>query len=242
LIGSLTFRALRVLAIVHEADAGPGVFVDPIRARGAEMTEWRPPEGGAPPDDLLDYNAVIVCGGAAHPDQARIHPWMARELVALGELVQHQVPVLGLCLGAQLLAQAFGAGVGRVAEPEIGWYRVRATDAARDDPLIAPLGREFLALEWHSYEFELPAIATALAHSDSCLQAYRAGKNTWGIQFHAEVTKADYYSWIDGYGRDPEALAINLEPEALRAETEQRMAGWNDLGRKLCARFLAATL
>jgi GMP synthase (glutamine-hydrolysing) len=233
---------VRVLAIVHEADTGPGVFVDTIREYGAEMAEWRPPEGGGPPEDLLDYDAVIVCGGAAHPDQGRVHQWLAREQVVLGELVQHQVPVLGLCLGAQLLAQAFGAGVGRASEPEIGWYQVQTTDAAREDPLIAPLGPEFLALEWHSYEFQLPANATALAHSDRCLQAYRAGANAWGIQFHAEVTMADYDSWIDGYGRDPDAVAINLDSGALRTETEQRIGGWNELGRKLCARFLAATL
>ena len=229
---------MRVLAIVHEADTGPGVFVDAIREHGAELHEWRPPGGGGPPDDLLDCDAVIVCGGAAHPDQDQIHQWMSREQEVLGELVRHNVPLLGLCLGAQLLAQAFGADVGRVAEPEIGWYRGQTTDAARDDPLIAPLVPEFLALEWHSFGFELPAIATALAHSDRCLQAYRAGDNAWGIQFHAEVTMSDYDSWIDGYGRDPDAVAINLNPDALRTETEQRIAGWNELGRELCARFL----
>jgi GMP synthase (glutamine-hydrolysing) len=229
---------VRVLAIVHDADTGPGVFFDAIREHGAEMAEWRPREGGQPEPAAAEYDAVIVCGGEAHPDQGHIHEWMAREQVVLGELVQHQVPVLGLCLGAQLLAGSFGASVGRVAEPEIGWYPVQTTEAARHDPLIGPLGPEFLALEWHSYEFELPAGATPLAHSDRCLQAFRAGDQAWGIQFHAEVTMADFGSWIDVYGSDPEAVAINLDPDALRTETEQRIAGWNELGRKLCARFL----
>jgi GMP synthase (glutamine-hydrolysing) len=233
---------VRVLAIVHESDTGPGVFVDAIRERCADLDEWRPPDGGPPPRDSREYDAVIACGGSAHPDQSQMHGWIVREQAVLGELVDQNVPVLGLCLGAQLLAGALGATVGRLSEPEIGWYQVQTTDAARDDPLIAPLVPEFLALEWHSYGFELPAIATALAHSDRCLQAFRAGANAWGIQFHAEVTMADFDSWLDSYGTDPDAVALELDPDALRADTEQLIAGWNDLGRGLCARFLDAAI
>jgi GMP synthase (glutamine-hydrolysing) len=229
---------VRVLAIVHEADTGPGVFADAIRARGADMEEWRPPDGGPPPRDPGEYDGVIVCGGSTHPDQDQMHEWIVPERAVIGELVDRNVPVLGLCLGAQLLAAALGATVERLSEPEIGWYQVQTAEAARHDPLLGPLGPEFLALEWHSYEFQLPTVGTALAHSDRCVQAFRAGENAWGIQFHAEVTTDDFNSWIDSYGRDPEAVAIDLDPDALRAETRQRITGWNDLGRGVCSRFL----
>ncbi len=100
----------------------------------------------------------------------------------------------------------------------------------------------FEALEWHSYEFRLPAGATPLAHSDRCLQAFRAGRRAWGIQFHAEVTGADFASWLDQYATDPDAVAIGLDPDRLRAETAPRIAGWNYLGRALCERFLDVAL
>jgi GMP synthase (glutamine-hydrolysing) len=229
---------VRVLAIVHEADAGPGVFADAIRARGAELHEWRVPEDCPPWGDARDYDAVLTFGGAMHPDQDTAHPWLPGERALLADLIEREVPLLGVCLGAQLVAGAAGALVRRAPEAEIGWYPVKTTDPARRDPLLGPLGPGFEALEWHSYEFRLPPGATALAQSDGCLQAFRAGERAWGIQFHAEVTSADFGSWLDDYATDPDAVAIALDPEALRKATEPRIAAWNDLGRGLCERFL----
>ncbi|HTX46753.1 MAG TPA: type 1 glutamine amidotransferase, partial [Solirubrobacteraceae bacterium] len=205
---------MRVLAIVHEADTGPGVFAEAIHERGAQIEEWCPPDGGPPPRDPGEYDGVIVCGGSAHPDQGQVHEWIVSERAVLGELIDRNVPVLGLCLGAELLAGALGASVGRMSESEIGWYQVQTTESARHDPLIGPLGPESIALEWHSYEFQLPAIGTPLAHSDRCVQAFRAGENAWGIQFHAEVTMADFESWIASHSSDPAAVAIDLDPDA----------------------------
>jgi GMP synthase (glutamine-hydrolysing) len=233
----LTFPAVRVLAIVHEADAGPGVFAQAIRERGAELHEWRPDEG-PPPADPRDYDAVLTFGGAMHPDQQDRHPWLDEERALLAELIAHDVPLLGVCLGAQLLAGAAGARVRRADEPEIGWYPVHTSDAARSDPLLNALPRDFDALEWHSYEFELPPGATALAASDRCLQAFRISERAWAIQFHAEVTMADFDSWLADYGSDPDAVALNLDRDALGTATRERIQAWNDLGRGLCARFL----
>jgi GMP synthase (glutamine-hydrolysing) len=229
---------VRVLAIVHEGDAGPGVFADAIRARGGELHEWRVPEDRPPWDDTRDYDAVLTFGGAMHPDQDTEHPWLPGERALLSGLIERGVPLLGVCLGAQLVAGAAGALVRRAPEPEIGWYHVQTTGPARHDPLIGPLGPGFQALEWHSYEFRLPAAATALASSDRCLQAFRVGECAWGIQFHAEVTMADFESWLDSYATDPDAVAMGLDPDRLRAETAPQIAAWNDLGRGLCERFL----
>jgi GMP synthase-like glutamine amidotransferase len=119
---------------------------------------------------------------------------------------------------------------------------VQTTDAARRDPLISGLPRQFEALEWHSYEFELPPGATALASSDRCLQAFRISHRAWGIQFHAEVTMSDFDSWLADYGSDPAAVAMGLDREALSAATRSRIQAWNDLGRGLCARYLDIAL
>jgi GMP synthase (glutamine-hydrolysing) len=230
---------VRVLAIVHQPDAGPGVFADAIRGAGASLDCWRLPEGEPPPRDPADYDAVLSFGGATNADQESRHPWLAKEKALLAELLEQEVPLLGVCLGAQLLAEAAGAPARRAGEPEIGWSTVDATPAARTDPLLAPLASGFDALEWHSYEAPLPPGAVALAHSPVCLQAYRIGDTAWGIQFHAEVTLEDFERWLDDYRSDDDAVRIGIDVGLLRSVTRERIAAWNDLGRGLCERFVA---
>jgi GMP synthase-like glutamine amidotransferase len=176
---------MRALAIVHQSDAGPGVFAEEIAARGDQLDAWLIAQGEPVPMDALHYDAVLTFGGAMNADEEDAHPWLAEEKALLAELLERGVPTLGVCLGAQLLAEAAGARPRRAARPEIGWYPVQVAAEAADDPLLGPLAPEFRALEWHSYEFPLPPGATTLAHSAGCLQAYRIGEVAWGIQFHA---------------------------------------------------------
>lgn len=229
---------MRVLAIVHQRDAGPGVFAEAIDAAGARLEVWEP-WAGTPLRRPAAYDAVLTFGGSMHPDQGRSHAWIDGERALLAELVQREVPTLAVCLGAQLLAGAGGGTVARASRPEIGWYPVELTDAGAADPLLGPLAPGFEALEWHSYACALPPDATALARTATCLQAYRIGRQAWGIQFHAEVTRADLHGWIEDYRSDEDAVAIELDPAALRDECERKIGAWNELGRGLCARFLA---
>ena len=231
----------RVLGIVYQRDAGAGVFADAIADVGAALERWFPAEDTQPPANPFGYDAVMAFGGAMHPDQGHEHPWLPTQKAVLAELIEREVPVLGVCLGAELVAEAAGATVGRAATPEIGWYAVATTPEAATDPLLAPLAPRFEAFEWHSYEFGLPPDATPLAHSDSCLQAFRIGDTAWGIQFHAEVTRDDLESWIDDYRSDPDALKLNLDPERLRSDSIRRMESWSRLGRDLCRRFVATS-
>jgi GMP synthase (glutamine-hydrolysing) len=229
---------MRALAISHQRDAGPGVFADALRARRVELEVWMPPESRAPGRPLVEYGAVMVFGGAMHADQIELHPWLHDEKQQLAALLESEVPVLGVCLGAQLLADAAGAPPRRASRPEIGWHEVAVTEEGRSDPLLGPLAPRFEAFQWHSYEFLLPAGATPLAQSDVCLQGYRVGDHAWGIQFHAEVSRADAAAWIDDYRSDEDAVRIGLDPDALRQRTAQAIDGWNDLGRALCERFV----
>jgi len=221
---------VRVLAIVHEEDAGPGVFADAIRARGAELHSWMIRRDGPPSLDPRDYDAVMTFGGAMNPDEESEHPWLKEEKALLADLLELEVPLLGVCLGAELVAEAAGAPARRMEESEIGWYEVEK--AFKADPVVGALPSHFDALEWHSYETRLPPGAVALARSERCLQAFRVGDRAWGIQFHAEVTREDFDSWLDtSDDRPPNA-------DALRADTHERIAEWNELGRDLCGRFL----
>jgi GMP synthase (glutamine-hydrolysing) len=148
--------------------------------------------------------------------------------------------MLAVCLGSQLLAQAAGAEVTRSAAPEIGWHDVSVMPDGAADPLLAPLGECFEAFQWHAYEFALPPGTVALARSEACLQAFRAGQAAWGIQFHAEVSRTDALAWIDDADDDPDAAAAKIDAGTLRAETEDSIESWNETGRALCRRFLDA--
>lgn len=229
---------MRVLAIVHQRDAGPGVFAEAIRSRGVELDSWLQTEDHSPPRDPGDYDAVLIFGGAMHADQEEEHPWLHGERALLAELVERSVPLLGVCLGAQLLAQAAGGEARRAPEPEIGWHGVSLTPEGADDPLLAPLSSGFVAFQWHSYEFSLPTGATPLATSPVCLQAYRLAGPAWGIQFHAEVTPQDAEKWIHEYREDEDAVRIGVDQRSLRERTRYRIGAWNELGRGLCKRFL----
>ncbi len=231
---------MRILAIVHQPDAGPGVFADAIGERGQTLETWLPAEEPEPPADPLGYDGVISLGGAMHPDQQGRHAWMAAEHELLKKLLARDRPTIGLCLGAQLLAAAAGAEPRRAERPEIGWHRVSLTPAGRRDPLLGGFSPNFEAFQWHSYRFPLPDGAVALAESSLGLQACQIGEVAWAIQFHAEVSAADAASWIDDYRSDPDAVAIGVDPMALRAETEMKIESFNRLGRELCGRWLDA--
>ena len=165
------------------------------------------------------------------------HPWLTREKALLGELAAGAVPLLGVCLGAQLLAEAAGGQVRRAAEPEIGWREVTLEPAASSDPLLSALPNRLKTFQWHSYEAVPPPGATVLARSAVCSQAFRLqDRPAWGVQFHAEVTLEGAEAWIEGYRSDPDAAGI--DPVAFAEETREAIAEWNEVGHALCVRFL----
>lgn len=234
---------MRVLTIFHQRDAGLGVFEGALAGSGASVGTWRPAEEDPPlfgGEGDSGCDAAIVLGGAVHPDQAEEHPWLAKERALLAGLLERGVPVLAVCLGAQLLAQAAGGDVRRLPEADIGWRTVELEAAAGDDPIAGGLPTHFESFQWHSYETLPPADSIELARDATCLQAYRlAGASAWGIQFHAEVTAAIVEGWLAGYGADPDAVAAGIDPDALRERTRALVDAQGRLGRALCKRFLA---
>jgi GMP synthase (glutamine-hydrolysing) len=223
---------MEILSIVHGGNVREGIFADPVRERGHELVEWRPVSGAPSPRPPEKYGAVLVFGGAMHADQEDRHPWLREEDALMRRLVEARTPVLGICLGAQLLAKAAGARVRPMTVPEIGWFPAELTTAGAGDPVLGRLPRTFDAFQWHWYGFEVPGEAEELARSEVCSQAFRLGDSAWAVQFHPEVTLPQVEGWIDDPG-DP-----CPDPEGLRAETRARIAEWNDLGRTLCSAFL----
>jgi GMP synthase-like glutamine amidotransferase len=220
---------VRVLSIVHELDAGAGVF-------GAYPT-WVP--GSQPPPDVRDVDALMIFGGSMHVDQNDEHRWMDPEKRFIRDALERGTPILGVCLGSQLLAEAAGAKPQRMSEPEIGWYDIEITEAGASDPVVGPLAPSVELFEWHHYAAPLPPGAVELARTPACVQAFRIdGKPAWGLQFHAEVTRQNLFEWLDGW-EDTEAAQTSFDPDAIRAASELRIEEQNEVGRRLAERFLA---
>jgi GMP synthase-like glutamine amidotransferase len=182
----------------------------------------------------------MVFGGGMHADQEGENPWLAGEKRLLRELLARRTPLVGVCLGAQLLAEVAGAAPRPAARPEIGWTEIELTAEAASDPLMGPLPGRLQVFEWHSYEAPLPVGAVALARSGLCLQAFRMeGLPAWGLQFHAEVMEEELNAWLDSHHTDEAAVRIGLDPELLRTVSRERLAAWNEVGRGIARRFLA---
>jgi GMP synthase (glutamine-hydrolysing) len=221
-----------VLSVIHGDDARTELFAPAIAEGGHRLDEWSFSWGTPPPRPLESYDAVLVFGGAMHADHDDAHPWLLPETRWLEQLIASGTPVLGICLGVQLLARASGAWVGPLPEPEIGWCDVELNDAGIADPVLGALPGRFSALQWHHYTYGVPDGAVELAHSASCTQAFRLGETGWGVQFHPEVTQTQLDGWIEDASDPPP------DPDGLRAATVDHIAEWNELGRTLCAAFL----
>ena len=223
---------MKVLSIVHGEDAGAALFGPLVAEAGHELDEWSFGWGTPPPQPLDAYDAVLVFGGAMHPDHDDLHPWLRDESDWLRTLLGRQVPTLGICLGSELLARAAGARVVPLAEPEVGWTEVVLTESGLADPVLSALPARFEALQWHHYGHDLPEGAVALADNAASLQAFRLGE-AWGVQFHPEVTELQLGRWIADEADPPP------DPDRLLRETRERIGTWNELGRRLCRSFLA---
>jgi len=223
---------VRVLSVTHGPSVPGGVFDEAVEAAGHTLERWQVPDGGTP-DPAGRYDAIMVFGGSMHPDQDDRFDWLGNEAEFLGDALATEVPVLGVCLGAQMLARAAGAGV-RATTPEIGWYEVSLTPEGSSDPVLGVLPSRATVFQWHHYTFDVPTNGVELARSSVCTQAFRlTSQRAWGIQFHAEVTLPMVTTWIE---EDPDELP--MPASELRVRSEEAMATSTTQGRALAGAFL----
>ena len=224
---------MRVLSVTHGPSVPGGVFDEAVEAAGHTLERWQVPDGGTP-DPAGRYDAIMVFGGSMHPDQDDRFDWLGNEAEFLGDALATEVPVLGVCLGAQMLARAAGAGVRAATAPEIGWYDVSLTPEGSSDPVLGVLPSRATVFQWHHYTFDVPEGGVELARSEVCTQAFRLdGRPAWGIQFHAEVTYPMLSAWVD---EDPAELP--MAPTELLAESKDVIGRSNAQGRWLADAFL----
>jgi GMP synthase (glutamine-hydrolysing) len=225
---------VKILSVVHGPEARAELFEPVVVRAGHALDEWSFSWARRPPRPLESYDAYMVFGGAMHPDQEAQHTWLPKEIAWLEQVLADRRPVLGVCLGVQLLARAAGAQVRRLDEPEIGWIDIELTRSGAEDPVLSSLPPRFPGLVWHHYTYDLPDGAVELARTARTTQAFSLGDACWGVQFHPEVTALQLDRWTADFEDPPP------DPDGLRAETQTHIGAWNDRGRTLCSAFLDA--
>ena len=228
-----------VLALQHIACEPPAAFEDELLARGLELERVELDEGDPLPD-WREFGAVVVMGGPMGAYEEDEHPWLVAEKRLLREAVEADVPVWGVCLGAQLLASALGARVYRGDEPEVGLLPVELTPEAASDPVFGAAPASFHTLQWHGDTFELPPGATALATSPMYpSQAFRVGRS-YALQFHVEVSLELATEWgsVPAYAQSLEATLGPGSLERLLADVAEHAPAMVTLARSLFGRWL----
>jgi len=179
-----------------------------LHEAAALVEVFRPWDGGALPEAGA-HDALIVFGGEQSARDDHTHPYLPRLATLMRDASAAGGAVLSICLGAQLLARAFGGQNLLGATPEFGWLPVTLTDAGMQDPLLGHLPESFTSFQWHSDTFTLPPGATHLAASPAAAaQAFRIGRATYGTQFHFEANRAVVADWTRSF---PD-LTERLEP------------------------------
>jgi GMP synthase-like glutamine amidotransferase len=206
-------NSMTVFAFRHVPFEGLGLIEPVMSGRGIEVQCFDLHGAGSTVPDARQADGLIFMGGPMSVNDDL--PYLRREEDLIREAAGRGIPVLGVCLGAQLIAKALGARVYRNSVKEIGWFPVEFTEAATSDPLLRGLPRRETVFHWHGETFDLPAGAERLAWSEACArQAFRAGTNIYGLQFHLEVTPAMIRDWCeqDGNCGDMRELEAPIDP------------------------------
>jgi GMP synthase (glutamine-hydrolysing) len=171
--------------------------------------------------DVGRYAGLVVLGGPMNVDQADHYAHLLHEIEVIRAALAREIPILGICLGAQLLASALGAHVHPNPVREIGWYPLTLSPAAADDPLFQHLVPTIPVFQWHAYTFTEPQGTVHLASSSSCVnQAFRYRDFAYGLQFHLEVDAALIRRWLKHSQLQHELEPLGGEQHARRVEEQ----------------------
>jgi GMP synthase-like glutamine amidotransferase len=203
-----------LLVLQHAAHEEAGLIEEMADGRAVPLLTLRTFRGDPLPRTTDGLTAVVAMGGPMSVNDGL--PWIAEEKRLLALAMAEGLPVLGVCLGAQLMAAALGAAVTRAPALEVGFGEVELTREAQGDRLFSAAGATLPVLHWHGENLALPEGAVRLAGTPLCPnQAFRWGERAWGLQFHLEATEEMLERWVEEEGKDPGG-GLPLDLPALR--------------------------
>ena len=232
---------MQALVIQHVNLEGPGLLTLLLEGAGWHLDVRQMDEPRTRlPEEIDLYKALIILGGPMNVYEEEKYPYLSKLDFLIKQAIAAQKPVLGICLGGQLMAKALGARVRKNDVKEIGWYPVQLTSMGRQDAIFNGLPPEFMVFQWHEDTFELPVNATLLAQGNTCLnQTFVYGKNAYGFQFHLEVTPQMISTWVEAYADD---LTEFSGKEALRrflTESLSYQTKLNEIGTRVFTNWVS---
>jgi GMP synthase (glutamine-hydrolysing) len=224
--------------ITHLPDRSSGLIRECLGAAGRPVLECNAVDGASLPA-LADVSGIVSLGGRESAAELGQHPFLVAEVALMESALQRGVPVLGMCLGAQLLAVAAGGEVSRIGAVYAGWPELALTDEGRLDPVFGELVDHLPVLEWHEDKIEVPAVATVLGETPTPgVALFRIGSAAWGSQMHLEVTPAMLIDdWLEEAPGVQEIEAAGHRIDEFRAESGAHLPAQMSQARSAFSRF-----
>lgn len=229
-----------VLVLRHVPHEHLGTLANSLRARNVSYSYANLYEGEIPDIPSGDLSGLIILGGPMNVYETDRYPFLEMEERLIGEAIDRGVPVLGICLGAQLIAKTLGAHVTKNREKEIGWYPLRIREEAKGDRLFRYFNREETVFQWHGDTFQIPKGGVHLAESPLCEnQAFRYKSNVYGLQFHIEVTPHMIAEWLNVQENKEEIASLKgkIDPGVIKDQTPRFMERLNSLADRVFREF-----
>lgn len=229
---------MRAHVFQHVPFEGPGSIAPWLEARGTTIGVTRFYQNDPLPK-VEEIDFLVVMGGPMSVNDEHVFPWLVAEKRFIREMIDHGKPVLGICLGAQMIANVLGSKIYRNAEKEIGWWPIQSTPAAEHPHTVFRFPDQCVVFHWHGETFDLPRGATQLAQSAACAnQAFQFGANVIGLQFHLETTPASARELVANC-RDELVPAKYIQSEStILAAPPEQYASINVLMEKVLAFLL----
>ena len=198
---------MKAVVLVHAESEGPGTLGDFLKDHGIALDTLRLYRRDRLPPSIEGIGAVVTMGGPMNVYEEDKYPFLRHEVTFLKEAIDADIPVIGICLGAQMIAKTLGARVYKARKKEIGWYEVTLTEEGKGDVLFKGLSGKLRVFQWHKDTFSLATGSVLLATSGTCPnQAFRY-RNAYGLQFHVEVTRDILRDWFEDSDQKEEILA-----------------------------------
>jgi GMP synthase (glutamine-hydrolysing) len=231
----------QVLVLQHARSEGLGTIEDALRRFAHPFKYLRTFEGETVPKNTGNFRGLVIMGGPMGVYEYDKYPFLKDEMKLIESFLKEGKPILGVCLGSQLLASTLGAEVKKGPRKEIGWYPVQLNANAAEDRLCKGQPSSFTAFHWHGDIFNLPTNAVPLASSDlTALQAFRHGENVYGFLFHMEVTQEQIETMLREFS--DEISQEKLDGSEILNSSTAFLLSMREIGAAIFGRWAATLL
>ena len=225
-----------IYALHHAPAETLGLIAGVLKGLHLDVREIHPYRGQAVPSNSPEADALILMGGPMNVDETQKYPFLAKEVDLIGKMIQDEKPVLGICLGSQLIAKALGSRVYPNKSREVGWHPLELTMAGILDPLFKNFPNNTDVFHWHGDTFDLPKGAVHLASTEKCRnQAFLWGKNVYALQFHLEVTPKMVLEWVEA--DEAYILGAKESPDDILEKTREAHSRLQPIAKNLFKTF-----